>query len=104
MRLKKIFKILAPACLLALSITACDKGNSGDNGGNSGGNGQQNGNTEETLLKEWNRPTMTSDSLYVKKVNNLDDDFVLGVVASCVPALEKSGGKYYDAENKEKEV
>ena len=104
MRLKKIFKILVPACLLALCVTSCDKGNGGNNNGNTGGNGGGNVTNNDTLLQEWTRPTMTSDSLYVKKVNNLDDDFVLGMDASCVPSLEKSGVKYYDAEGKEKDV
>ena len=48
--------------------------------------------------------SVTSDSLYVKKVEGLPDDFILGMDASCVPALEKSGVKYYDHEGKEKDV
>ena len=39
---------------------------------------------------------VTSDSLYVKKVENLPDDFIMGMDASCVPALEASGVKYFD--------
>jgi len=37
-----------------------------------------------------------SDSLYVEKVENLPEDFILGMDASCVPALEASGVTYYD--------
>ena len=47
---------------------------------------------------------VTSDSLYVKKVENLPDDFIMGMDASCVPALEKSGVKYYDFDGTEKDV
>ena len=47
---------------------------------------------------------ITSDTLYVKKVENLPDDFILGMDASCVPALEKGGVKYYDHDGVEKNV
>jgi len=45
-----------------------------------------------------------SDSLYVKKVENLPKDFILGMDASCVPALEAGGVRYYDHEGTEKNV
>lgn len=47
---------------------------------------------------------VTSDSLYVRKVENLPDDFIMGMDASCVPALENSGVKYYDFDGTEKDV
>lgn len=47
---------------------------------------------------------VTSDSLYVKKVDNLSDDFIMGMDASCVPSLEASGVKYYDHDGTEKDV
>lgn len=47
---------------------------------------------------------VTSDSLYVQKVENLSDDFIMGMDASCVPALEASGVKYYDFDGAEKDV
>ena len=47
---------------------------------------------------------VTSDSLYVQKVENLPDDFIMGMDASCVPALEASGVKYYDFDGTEKDV
>ena len=47
---------------------------------------------------------VTSDSLYVEKVENLPDDFILGMDASCVPSLEAGGVKYYDHEGNEKDV
>ena len=50
------------------------------------------------------KTTVTSDSLYVKKVENLTDDFIMGMDASCVPALEASGVKYYDYDGAEKDV
>lgn len=53
---------------------------------------------------EPSRPEVTSDSLYVQKVENLTEDFILGMDASCVPALEKSGVRYYDYDGSEKDV
>ena len=47
---------------------------------------------------------VTSDSLYVSKVENMPEDFILGMDASCVPALERSGVRYYDHEGNEKDV
>ena len=47
---------------------------------------------------------VTSDSLYVQKVENLPDDFIMGMDASCVPALEASGVKFYDFDGTEKDV
>lgn len=48
--------------------------------------------------------SVTSDTLYVEKVENLPDDFIMGMDASCVPALEASGVKYYDFDGAEKDV
>ena len=47
---------------------------------------------------------VTSDSLYVQQVADLPDDFIMGMDASCVPALEESGVKYYDHAGAEKDV
>ena len=51
-----------------------------------------------------NKNTVTSDTLYVQKVENLSEDFILGMDASCVPALEAGGVKYYDYDGTEKDV
>ena len=47
---------------------------------------------------------VTSDTLSVQKVENLPEDFILGMDASCVPALEAGGVKYYDQDGVEKDV
>ena len=47
---------------------------------------------------------VTSDSLYVSKVENLPEDFIMGMDASCVPSLEAGGVKYYDHDGNEKDV
>ena len=46
----------------------------------------------------------SSDTLYVKKVNNLRNDFILGMDASSVISEEASGVKYYDYEGNECDV
>ena len=43
-------------------------------------------------------------TLYVKKVENLPVDFIFGMDASCVIALEESGVKYYDFDGNEEDV
>lgn len=50
------------------------------------------------------KPEVKSDTLYVKKVEGLPDDFVMGMDASAVISLEKSGVKYYDFDGKETDV
>ena len=47
---------------------------------------------------------VTSDTLYVEKVENLPEDFILGMDASCVPALEAGGVQYYDHDGSHKNV
>jgi len=47
---------------------------------------------------------VSSETLLVKKVENLPEDFILGMDASCVPSLEAGGVKYYDHDGVEKDV
>ena len=42
--------------------------------------------------------------LYVKQVEGLAKDFIMGMDASCVPALEASGVKYYNFDGQEQDV
>ena len=54
---------------------------------------------------KWPRKAkVSSDTLYVKQVENLPKDFIFGMDASCVPSLEASGVKYYDHDGTEKDV
>ena len=58
-----------------------------------------------TLLAAACVPALAEDSsLYVQKVDNLPEDFIFGMDASCVPALERSGVKYYDFDGNEADV
>ena len=45
-----------------------------------------------------------SDTLFVEKVENLPEDFILGMDSSQVPALEAAGVKYYDFDGNETDV
>ena len=54
------------------------------------------GNKTENLFEENNKSEVMSDTLYVKKVENIPNDFIFGMDASCVPSLEKSGVTIYD--------
>jgi len=45
-----------------------------------------------------------SDTLYVEKVENLPEDFILGMDSSQVPALEAAGVTYYDFDGNEADV
>lgn len=53
---------------------------------------------------EEKKPAVTSEGLYVSKVENIPDDFILGMDASAVLSLEKGGVKYYDFEGNEADV
>ena len=53
------------------------------------------------LAEEMTTPCST---LYVKKVENLSGDFIFGMDASCVIALEDSGVRYYDFDGTEQDV
>ena len=81
---KKLFALTAAALAAVMTLSAC-------------------GSTPEES-KEPEGSVVTSDSLYVEKVENLSDDFILGMDASCVPALEAGGVKYYDHDGNEKDV
>ena len=45
-----------------------------------------------------------SDTLFVEKVENMPEDFILGMDSSQVPALEAAGVKYYDFDGTEKDL
>ena len=91
--MKKYGKIRAVAVLLALAtvLTACGGTNMGEDGSSISSDAPE-------------VTTITSDTLYVKKVENLPEDFILGMDASCVPALEAGGVKYYDHNGVQKNV
>lgn len=46
----------------------------------------------------------TSDTLYVEKIENLSEDFIMGCDVSTVKSLEASGVKFYDYDGSEKDL
>lgn len=55
--------------------------------------------------KPWpQKLSVKSDTLCVQKVENLPEDFIFGMDASCVPALEAGGVRYYDHAGTQKDV
>ena len=48
--------------------------------------------------------TVSSETLYVKKEENLPEDFILGMDVSSVLAEERSGVRYYDFDGTEKDL
>ncbi len=81
-------RAVAPALAAALLLTGCGGGPVGTDG--------------DSQNSDTNTPAVTSDTLYVEQVQNLPEDFILGMDASCVPALEAGGVRYYDHNGVEK--
>lgn len=46
----------------------------------------------------------SSDEIYVRKIENVDDDFILGMDVSSVISLEESGVKFYDYNGNEEDI
>ena len=88
---KKVTGLLAVMLAAATVLTAC-----------AGGPVEEDGSSITSDAPE--ATPITSDTLYVKKVEDLSEDFILGMDASCVPALEMGGVKYYDHEGINKSV
>ena len=49
-------------------------------------------------------PETEGEKPMIEKIENLPEDFIFGMDASCVPALETSGVKYYNLDGKEQDV
>ena len=56
-------------------------------------------NSNLTVTAVWKYPDITT-----KKFSNIPEDFIVGMDSSCVPALEKSGVKYYNENDEQEDV
>ena len=84
--MKKIFKYLLTSILLVGGISGCKS------------------NQSSSLDMSRTYEKLESDSLYVRKVENIGDDFIMGMDASSVISQEASGVKYYDYNGEEEDV
>ena len=104
--MKKAHKIICLALVLttAFSLLTSCRGKDDVIGGNE--NNESNESNDNAYLPTVNENSLgvTSDSLYVRKVDNLPEGFIMGMDASAVPSLEASGVKYYDFDGTEKDV
>ena len=46
----------------------------------------------------------SSDSIYIRKIENINDDFIMGMDLSSIISLENSGVKFYDYEGNEADI
>ena len=81
MKIQRIFSLLLVAFLLTGLLVGC----------------QAESNSNSTPTTEGAKPL-------IEKIENLSEDFIFGMDASCVPALEASGVKYYDFDGNEQDV
>lgn len=82
--MKKVLSLVICLIMLLTLLTACDQ--------------------PDVIEVEQVTVGATSDSLYVEKVDNLPDDFIMGMDASSVPSLEAGGVKFYDYDGTETDV
>lgn len=106
---KRLVKILGIGLMSMFILAACASGeNENAEGSNSSNGNSESGTVTLTpvtpTLAALNNNTEASDTLYVKKVENLSDSFILGMDVSSLISLENSGVKYYDFDGKEKDL
>jgi len=82
--MKKVISLVICLVMLLALLTACDQ--------------------PDVIEVEQVTVGATSDSLYVEKVDNLPEDFIMGMDASSVPSLEAGGVKFYDYDGTETDV
>ena len=97
--MKNFRTIAAVAAAAALFASSCSGGTQSSGGSTSGSE------TAPAAQTDGEKPAViTSDSLYVKKVEGLSDDFIMGCDISSVEALENSGVKFYDYNGEENDI
>ena len=88
----KVSSVLLSALMLTLAACSAQE------------NPQQTDTTENTQQNESVHNIIKSDSLYVKKIDNLPEDFIMGCDISTVISEENSGVKYYDYDGNEADL
>lgn len=93
--MKKLLAVMLCVLALLLSFIACDK--------QGGDNTVSDGNKATWQPKPFDKQ-VSSSTLSVEKVENLSQDFIIGMDASSVISLESAGVKYYDYDGVEQDV
>ena len=93
--MKKLLAVMLCVLALLLSFIACDK--------QGGDNTVSDGNKETWQPKPFDKQ-VSSTTLSVEKVENLSQDFIIGMDASSVISLESAGVKYYNYDGVEQDV
>jgi len=92
--------MLASSCNSAQSADTQATAGTQDNAVTGSAETQQ---TEDETAVQLVEP-IPSDTLYVKKIDDLADDFIMGCDISTVVSLENSGVKFYDYDGKENDL
>lgn len=101
--MRRIKVLCAAAAATAVALTAsCTSGQSAPQ--TDGTAQQENAVTTGAAVENRLGADIGSDSLYVKKVDGLPEDFIMGCDISSVIALENAGVKYYDYDGNENDI
>ncbi len=110
--MKRTIILFLTLAMLATALTACGA----NQGGNQSQEDQKDKETQENLESREDqdvpeeqksyipREKIEGSSLYVKKVQNLPEDFILGMDVSTVLAEERSGVRYYNEDGVEQDL
>lgn len=101
MKIRKVMHILTTVLAFVMLLTACAGTVEKPTGESKTSNEEQTPAGPQSLVP---KEKIEGSSLYVKKVEDLPDDFILGMDISSVLSEEKSGVKYYDFEGKERDL
>lgn len=104
--MKVLSKVLLLSALTLLGISACgaqpvSSSSVDESSADSSETSQVDSSSEE---KQSPKNKVQSDTLYVQKVENLDEDFYLGMDCSSVISLEEGGTKFYDFDGNETDL
>ena len=86
------------------SVSSSSESSSSSPSSSHSSSSQSSSSSSSSQVEPKGRNKVVSNSLYVEKVENLRDDFIIGMDCSSVLSLEESGVKYYDFDNNEQDL
>ena len=101
----KIRKLMFLATLGVFALTSCGSGG-GSSASSSSSGGESSESSSSSSSSDPFDPSkkVASDSLYVKKVENLNPDFYCGMDLSSLLSLEAGGTKFYNFQGQEEDI